>query len=240
MAGRLEGKICLITGAAGRIGRALVDGFVEAGATVIAADLVKLEHEGVDAVVCDQGDVESIAKLEEYIKAKYGRVDCLVNNGALGGNRCNVHEKPLQEYEDVMRVNVRGPLLLTQSVLRLHLAEPTRPLSIINMASIAGRRAVSLGSVYSMSKHALLGLTKSVAREYADKNVRCNAISPGVMEVPNMQGFDEESLSKLMSTVPVGRGGKPLEVAHLAVFLASDEASFITGSDYLIDGGSSA
>ncbi|ORY27810.1 hypothetical protein BCR39DRAFT_537390 [Naematelia encephala] len=240
MGEQLKGKVCLITGAAGRIGRALVERFLVAGATVIAVDLSAPNAEGADNMKCDQGDPQSILELEEAIRKKYGRVDCVVNNGAVGGHRCSFHEKSLDEYEEVMRVNVRGPFLINQAVLRLHLKNTERPLSIVNMASTAGRIATSLASVYSMSKHALIGMTKNIAQEYATQNVRCNSLSPGYMEVPNVQGFSKEELAENISKSPLKRGGKPIEVANLALFLASDEASFITGADYLIDGGRTA
>ncbi|EIW68773.1 hypothetical protein TREMEDRAFT_63232 [Tremella mesenterica DSM 1558] len=233
----LDARICVITGAAGRIGRAIVERFQQEGATVVAVDILSVSLPGVDNVICDQGDPSSIQALEQHLKQKYGRIDCLINNGALGGYTCPIHEKPLEEYDDVMRVNVRGPFLLIQAALRLHLSNPSKELSIINMASIAGHRPGAGNSVYSVSKHGLIGLTKAAASEYGGQGVRCNSISPGMMEVPNVQGILPERFEKGAETIPLRRRGKPVEIAELAVFLASDKASYINGADYLVDGG---
>ncbi|KIR32101.1 hypothetical protein I352_05331 [Cryptococcus deuterogattii MMRL2647] len=222
----LQGRICAVTGAAGRIGRAIVENLALAGGTIIASDVA----EGLHFDTGGPGKVE------------YGRLDCVINNGAIGGGMVPLHAKDLKEYSSIMDINVRGSFLLMQAALRLHInrrktSDDQQQLVIVNVASTAASHPELLGSIYSMSKAALVSLTKSVAKEYGDQQVRCVAVSPGMMDVPNVQGFSSSDLAKIIKSIPLQRSGAPHEVANLITWLVSDKASYVTGTEIIIDGG---
>ena len=238
----LTGRTAIVTGAASGIGRAIAVELARAGATVHGVD------RNGDALahcafvhVCDVGDPNAVDATFAAIHAA-GAVDVLVNSAGVShiGNIENTHP---DDFDRLYRVNVRGTYLCTRAVVGGMAAR--RRGVILNIASIAGSAGLADRFAYSMTKGAVLSMTLSIARDYVQHGVRCNSISPARVHTPFVDdylartypGHEAEMFASLSATQPVGRMGTPEEVASLARFLASDEAAFITGTDYPIDGG---
>jgi 2-keto-3-deoxy-L-fuconate dehydrogenase len=245
----LTGRVAAVTGAASGIGRAIAAEFLRAGARVHCIDrdgdavAVAVSELGPMASphVCDVSNEESVRSTFAAIGAEHGP-DILVNNAGVS-HIGTVESTSLDEFERLFRVNVQGLFLCTRAVVG-GMASRGRGV-ILNIASIAGSAGLADRFAYSMTKGAVMSMTFSVARDYVERGVRCNSISPGRVHTPFVDGFlartypgrEAEVFAKLAATQPVGRMGRPDEVASLARYLASDEAAFITGTDYPIDGG---
>jgi 2-keto-3-deoxy-L-fuconate dehydrogenase len=245
----LEGRIAAITGAGSGIGRAIATEFARAGATVHLLDrdsdsvarVAAAIGAGASAHTCDVADEASV---QSCLGALVGRapLDILVNNAGVA-HIGTVGTTSVADFERLFRVNVQGVFLCTRAVIDAMAARGSGV--IINIASIAGWAGLADRFAYSMTKGAVLAMTASVARDYVQRGVRCNSISPGRVHTPFVDGFiaanypgrEPEMFARLAATQPIGRMGKPEEIASLARFLASDEAAFMTGTDYAIDGG---
>ncbi|NJB72664.1 NAD(P)-dependent dehydrogenase (short-subunit alcohol dehydrogenase family) [Saonia flava] len=248
---RLDGKTAIITGGASGIGKAIALKFAERGAEVcileINGDLAKETiHDikklggSVEVYTCDVSNHAEVNKTIAKITQKQ-EIDILVNNAGVAqiGNLENTSESDLDR---VYNVNIKGVYNCMHAALG-HMKKKGG--IILNMASVAGSVAVADRFAYSMSKGAVLTMTYSVAKDYIEYGIRCNSISPARIHTPFVDGFikknypgkESEMFEKLSQTQPIGRMGKPEEVANLALYLCSDEASFITGTDFPIDGG---
>jgi NAD(P)-dependent dehydrogenase (short-subunit alcohol dehydrogenase family) len=244
--GRLDGKIALVTGAGAGIGRAVALRFADEGAQVIAVargeavESLPAQSSGrIEARRCDIADPEQVAELASHCRRQFGRLDVLCNNAGVGGrSQVRIHELDLADWDRVMHTNLRGAFLVMKHMLPLMLDAGGG--SIVNMASIGSFRATPGSSAYITSKGGLLMLTRTAALEYVDDNIRVNAVCPGVTRTEILANLPPEMTEMLTSRVPMGRMGTPEEVASLTLFLASDEASYITGAAYIIDGGRSA
>ena len=245
----LQGKTAVITGGGSGIGRAISRLFARQGATVhivelnpdAAAQVVgEIEQEGGKAQVhqANVADQQQVLQVFEQI----GKLDILVNNAGIAhvGNVENTSEA---DFERVYSVNVKGAYnCLYAAVPRLKAQGGG---TIVNLASIAAHVGITDRFAYSMSKGAIFAMTLSIARDYLGDNIRCNSISPARVHTPFVDGFiaknypgrEEEIFDKLSKSQPIGRMGTPEEVANLALFLCADEAGFITGCDYPVDGG---
>jgi NAD(P)-dependent dehydrogenase (short-subunit alcohol dehydrogenase family) len=242
MAGRLEGKIAVITGAGSGIGAAMAEIFVREGAKVIAADISGQQNEvakqiGSACVPC-QTDVAKGADIQAMLNlavTKFGRLDVLVNNAAIDGEMVATADYSEEEYDRVWAINGRSVFLGMRYGIPLMLK--TGGGSIVNTSSMASTVAFPTMSAYCASKGAIVMFTKAAAVEYARKGIRANVINPG----PTISGITKhmpaEYIEGVKNASPMGRMAEASEVANLALFLASDEASFITGSSVLIDGG---
>ncbi|MDQ6813311.1 MAG: SDR family oxidoreductase [Bacteroidota bacterium] len=246
----LQNKQAVITGAASGIGRAVAVLFAAHGAAVHAVDLNAEALQSVEEEVTKSGgniktyscDVTRQQQVNK-IFIDIGVIDILVNSAGIShiGNADNTGEA---DFERVFNVNVKGVYNC------LHAAIPLMKQKnygvILNLASIAGSIGLSDRFAYSMSKGAVYSMTLSVAKDYINNGIRCNCVSPARVHTPFVDGFlkknypgqEHEMFEKLSKSQPIGRMGKPVEIAQLILFLCSDEASFITGSDYPIDGGS--
>lgn len=243
MAGRLEGKLCFVTAAAQGIGRAIAEAFVREGARVIAADLQLDKLEGIgpktQVVPCrvDMTDAQAVSELAWTRTNIAVLVNCvgIVENGTL----LECGPETLAKSFDI---NVMTMYNAIRAFLPGMLAR--RAGTIINIASVASSvKGVPNRFAYSTTKAAVIGLTKSVARDYITDGIRCNSISPGTVMSPSLRqrmaasGNFEEAYAAFVARQPMGRIGEPEEVASVAVMLASDEAKFMTGTNVIIDGG---
>ena len=230
MAGRLEGKVAIVTGAARGQGLAEAQLFASEGADVIAGDV--LDHDGV---YLDVTSAESWAAAVALAVDRFGRVDVLVNNAGIRADGL-VHEMAAADFQRILDVNLMGPLLGIQAVVP-HMKQGG---SIINVSSLNGLAAQGGSAAYTSSKFALRGLTKAAALDLGPLGIRVNAILPGVIRTPMVAYIVDQHEERLASGLPLGRIGEPMDVAQAAVFLASDDASWLTGIDLPVDGGHTA
>ncbi len=242
----LTGRIAIVTGAASGIGRAIAAEYLRAGATVhlvdrdaAAVSAAARELGGAShAHACDVSDAAAVAATFAAI----GTTDILVNNAGVS-HIGNIVATTPEDFERLFNVNVQGVYICSRAVIP-GMVERGRGV-ILNMASVAGTAGLADRFAYSMTKGAVIAMTLSIARDYVQAGIRCNSISPGRVHTPfvdnylarHYPGREPEMFAKLSATQPVGRMGQPAEVASLARFLACDEAAFITGTDYPIDGG---
>lgn len=238
MSGRLAGKVCIVTGAASGIGLASAELFAAEGATVAAADL-----DGAPYRV-DVGDEEETRALADAVLAEHGRIDVLFNNAGIAGVG-DIEETTLDLWERVMRVNARGVFLMSRAVVPAMVAQ--RSGSIINMSSVLAQLGLARRVSYAASKGAVLALTKSMQVDLAPHGVRVNALVPGTIMSPFVEGYlrdsyadPEEGRRSIRSRQLTGELGAVEDVAHAALYLASDESRFVMGSGLVIDGGTTA
>ncbi|HKO19916.1 MAG TPA: glucose 1-dehydrogenase [Acidobacteriaceae bacterium] len=249
---RLDGKNAVVTGGASGIGRAIAIAFAETGASVHIIEVHQKNAEETANEIHKAGgraqwtlcDVSN----QQQVKAIFGRIagtgpiDILVNNAGVS-HIGKLENTPEDEFDRVYRINVKGVYNCMYAVLDSMKAAGGGV--ILNLASVAGLAGLADRFAYSMSKGAVLTMTYSVARDYVNHNIRCNCISPARVHTPFVDGFlrknypgrEQEMMQKLTQLQPMGRMDQPEEVASLALFLCSDAAGFITGSNYPIDGG---
>lgn len=245
---KYEGKVVVVTGAGSGMGRAMVGAFVAQGARVaalgrsadkIAETVSDLSSENAVAIRADVTNESDVKSAIDQIIAQWGRIDLLCNNAGVLDSYRPAHEVSLDEWNQVMATNVTGPFLMAKYVLPSMLSQGKG--GIINIASTSSFSAAGGGSAYTASKHAVLGLTRQLCFEYGAKGIRVNAICPGAtatpMAIPETMTETSPDMQAAIASTPAGRWCKPEEVAKLAVFLGSDDADFVHGSAYVIDGG---
>jgi 2-keto-3-deoxy-L-fuconate dehydrogenase len=246
----LAGKVAVITGAASGIGLAIAELFASSGAIVRILDVNgaeagqaarKIGMDRATAHACDVSQMQNVTSVFDGLPGK-GRVDILVNNAGVS-HIGKIEDTTEQDFDRILRVNVKGFYhCMFAAIPRMKAAGGG---VILNIASIAGSIGLADRFAYSASKGAVIAMTYSVARDYLAHNIRCNSISPARVHTPFVDGYlarnypgrEKEMFEKLSRTQPIGRMAKPEEVAGLALYLCSDEAAFITGVDYPIDGG---
>lgn len=237
---RFAGKIVIVTGAGSGIGYEMAARFVSEGAVVFAADVIAGAPTGTEYVHTDVSNAGQVADLVNRVIDECGRIDILCNNAGIGSTTSVVDCSP-EEWDTVFAVNARAVFLGTKYVLPHMLRKKSG--AIVNTASVAGLIGFPDRAAYCASKGAVIALTKQVAVQYAQDGIRCNAICPGTVDSPWVgrllaQSDDpKRARQRLIERQPMGRLGKPSEIAAAALFLASDECRFVTGEMFVIDGG---
>ena len=232
---RLEGKVAIVTGAGSGIGKATVALFRAEGATVIGADL-----KGAD-VECDAGDDAAVKALVDRAVADHGRLDIMFANAGISGGLKSIFDQTADDWTDILRINLIGPFLAIKHAAPVMAAGG----SIICTASVAGLRSGAGGPAYSASKAGVISLVRTAAQQLTGSNVRVNAICPGLIETGMTEFIYDRAREKgqgdkIGHLNPLQRGGEPDEIANAALFLASDEASYVNGHALVVDGGLSS
>ena len=236
--GKLEGKTALVTGAGRGIGKAIADRFAQEGARVARMDLTHSTSDGELILTVDVSDETAVQRAVSETQAAFGRIDILVNNAAADNSQTPVGDLTLDEWRRTIDVNLTGVFLLSRAVIRM--MRKTGGGVIVNVASQLGSVAVRNKAAYCASKGGVLQLTRAMALDHADDNIRVNSLSPGAVmteRLTNLYGGEEAASDALVRFHPIGHIGLPSDVAGGAVFLASDDARFMTGSNLVIDGG---
>ena len=242
---RLADRVAIVTGAARGIGLACAKRFLAEGAKVVLADIDEKEGAAVAKALganahfvhCDVGVAKDVAALVAETEKKFGGADILVNNAGIvhGADFLDLAEA---DFDRVLRVNLKGAFLVAQAVAKRMAAQKKRG-AIVNMASINAQVSIANQIPYSVSKGGLLQLTRAMALSLAKRGIRVNAIGPGSIMTDMLQSVanDKEAKRRILSRTPLGRIGTPEEIASVAAFLASDDASYITGEIIYVDGG---
>jgi NAD(P)-dependent dehydrogenase (short-subunit alcohol dehydrogenase family) len=251
MAGKLHGKTALVTGASSGNGRAIARKFAEAGANVTVADIredPRMGGEPTHDLITDAGgdaqfvecDVSSIADLRAAVDATvdaYGSLDVMVNNAGVERQK-PIEEADEDDYDWLMEINLKGVYFGCQAAIQQMLDQDGEGV-IVNMSSIGGIRGLNNSSLYCTSKGGVTNLTRELAVEHGENDIRVNALNPGFIETA-MTMEDGDTADGILDQTPLGRAGQPEEVAEAALFLASDQSSFVTGHNLVMDGGFTA
>ncbi len=245
MPGRLEGRVCVVTGASGGIGAATVELFQREGAKVAGVDVLP-DCPGDIALQADLTSEELVADLYRQVRERFGRIDVLFNNAGISPNDdASVLDTTLDAWERVQSVNLRSVFLCCKHGIPHLLENDGRERgSVINTASFVAVMGAATSQIsYTASKGGVLALSRELGVEFARRGVRVNALCPGPVDTPLLKELfakDPEQAARRLVHVPVGRFAEPIELARAALFLASSEASFVTAATFLVDGGLSA
>jgi NAD(P)-dependent dehydrogenase (short-subunit alcohol dehydrogenase family) len=247
---RLQGKTALVTGGGSGIGRAIAQRFVEEGARVAINGRRKVPlEEAANAIGGDilalTGDVSDEAEVDAIVRAvvaRWGRIDVLVNNAAVIVSRTALVDTPVDAWDRMTAINVRSVYLVCKAVLPHMIDEGSG--AVVNIASVAGQRGQPSNSAYSTTKAAILNLTRSIAVDYGQYGIRANSISPALVRTEMAEtrlkpgdDWDERAAREWIPNYPLGRLGRPEDIAAGVLFLASDDASWVSGVDLTMDGG---
>ncbi|NJE13162.1 SDR family NAD(P)-dependent oxidoreductase [Thermococcus sp. LS2] len=246
----LSGKVALVTGSVRGIGFAIAKRLAELGANIAINDIVPEDSEIVQQCLetigkegvrvkyyrADVSNSEEVNEMISSIIEDFGKIDILVNNAGITGAAKPVVELPEEEWDKVIAVDLKGTFLVTKAVLPYMIKQNFG--RIVNISSVAGKEGNPNMAHYCAAKHGVIGFTKAVAREVLQYNIRINAVCPALIKTPLLEGLPEEQIELLKSKIPLGRLGKPEEVADLVAFLVASEAvNFITGQAFNITGG---
>ncbi|NLM54436.1 MAG: SDR family oxidoreductase [Firmicutes bacterium] len=249
----LLGKVALVTGAGSGIGRAIALRFAEDGAKVVVADIKpdtaqavveEIKAKGGEAIlaVCNIAKEEDVQAMVDAAINEFGTLDILVNNAGIMDNFEPLHEVTDELWERILSVNTTGTMRVTRKALAIFLEKKQG--CIINVASVAGVEGARAGAAYTTSKHAMIGFARNTAFMYANSGIRCNVIAPGGVETNILAGMSRASefgMGRIQVGMPLNpRMGQPEEIAGVATFLASDDASYVNGAVIVVNGGFTA
>jgi 3-oxoacyl-[acyl-carrier protein] reductase len=245
--GRLQGKVALVTGAGSGIGRASAERFAAEGAQVVAVDIrgaevtaAAIEAAGGEglALSTDVSDESAVAAMAAAALERFGRVDVLMNNAGILDEFEPAAETSTETWNRVLGVNLSAQFFTSRALLPQMVERGDG--AIINVASTAGLNGGNGGAAYTTSKHGVIGFTRQLCFDYARKGIRCNVICPGAVETgmtKEIFASPDAAVMEAVESAPIGRWAQPEELANAALFLASDEASFVNGAVYVVDGG---
>ncbi|MFP7494686.1 SDR family oxidoreductase [Terribacillus saccharophilus] len=255
--GKLANQIAVVTGGATGIGRATAALFAKEGATVLVADIKKEDMTDLvnditsgggsaEAFEVDVTDDKNIQRFADHIKETYGKIDVLFNNAGIDQEGGKVHEYPVELFDSIQKTDLRGTFLMSKFLIPLMLENGKG--AIVNNASMSGSFADLDRSGYNAAKGGIINFTKATAIDYGRQGIRANSVSPGTIETPlidELAGSEEEDQGKEFREsnkwlAPLGRLGVPEEIAKTVLFLVSDDSSYITGQDLIVDGGLTA
>jgi len=243
---RFVGKVALVTGAANGIGRAAALAFAVEGARVAildrtedslrsTADAIAAAGGEVLVLACDVSQPQEVEAAVARVVEQFGRLDCAFNNAGVENKAAPLHEIELEEWDRILGINLRGTFVCMKHEIAQMLRQGGGV--VVNTSSGAGVRGVAGGASYSASKHAMIGMTKSAALDYAKRNIRVNCVLPGNIETQMMERFTDGDIQKAIDLEPVGRLGKPEEIAEAVLWMCSDLGAFVTGASIAVDGG---
>lgn len=243
---RFTRKVAFVTGAAGGIGRATAVAFAAEGAHVAILDrtadalreteaAVKEAGGEVLAIACDVSIPEQVEAAVAQAVRRFGQLDIAFNNAGVENKAQQLHEIELEEWDRILGINLRGAFVCMKHEIAQMLRQGGGV--VVNTSSGAGIRGVAGGASYAASKHAIIGMTRSAALDYAKQNIRVNAVLPGNIATPMMDRFTGGDIQKAIDLEPVGRLGKPEEIAEAVLWMCSDLGGFVTGSAVVVDGG---
>ena len=243
---RFTNKVVFVTGAASGIGRAAAIAFASEGARLAILDRSADELKEVErsarkagsevlAIPCDVSEPDRVQAAIKQVTETFGRLDVAFNNAGVENKATPVHEIELAEWDRILGINLRGLFVCMKHELAQMVKQGGGV--VVNTSSGAGIRGVAGGAAYAASKHAIIGLTRSAALDYAKQNIRVNAVLPGNIETPMMDRFTGGDIQKAIDLEPVGRLGKPEEIAEAVLWMASDLGGFVTGAATVVDGG---
>jgi len=249
---RFKDKVALITGAGSGIGRAAALAFAEAGAKVVVSDVnedggkatvAQIKQAGGTAFFrrCNVTSYRAVVELVDETVSTYGRLDIALNNAGIGGSRVPTSSYELAEWDQVIGVNQTGVFYCMREELKVMSKQGSG--CVVNVSSIAGMRALPMTIAYTASKHAVIGMTKTAALEYARYGIRVNAVCPVFTETPMVEalvGEQKELADKLVKTIPMRRFGQVEDIVNAIFWLCDDKSSFVTGQSLAIDGGQTA
>lgn len=234
--GRLQDKIAVVTGGSQGLGLTMIERFTEEGATCIALDINPPKKEGLEFYKTDVTNAENVNSVIEEIKEKHGRIDVLVNNAGITADAL-VNKMTDDQWDRVINVNLKGVFNVTRAVSSIMLENGSG--SIINISSVVGEYGNIGQSNYAATKAGVIGLAYTWAKEFTRKgaNIRTNVIAPGYINTEILKTVPEKILNSMKESNPMKRLGEPIEIANAALFLASDEASFVNGQVLGVNGG---
>lgn len=243
-----DGKVALVTGGGSGLGEAISKELAAQGVKVVVSDInLEAAQRVVDEITAGGGDgaafeantavTEDSRKAVDFAIETFGKLNYAVNNAGIGGAQASTGEIDLEDWDRVIDINLNGVLYGMRYQIPAMLEAGAAESAIVNMASIHGTVAALGNAAYTAAKHGVVGVTKNSAAEYGAQGLRINAVGPGYIDTPLLQNLPKEAYDALAAKHPLGRLGKAEEVAKVVRFLLSDDASFVTGAYYLIDGG---